>query len=389
MVFMRLWSRVWVAASLICSHGLATAGDSDTDGLEPDQIQTFAPIPPTTPQPTLRPTTSPAPTAAPIPTAPPTKVTFYAIGDVPYSDAEACMLPFEFQKMDPASMIIHLGDIRDGLSDPGTITDCPESIFQDLSTIFESSAVTPFFTPGDSGWLDCANATEAYEYWEKYLFNYDTRTDLSWSPFPTTVNRWTTFPAGVSRTTRRSELFSFLLDSILFIGVSLPASGKNEDNEWTPRDTLMADNVQWTRENLDEHKNVMSAVVVMGHSSSNFNDAFFLGLEEIVNDYSEVPVLFLEEGGVVDVEENFLNAPNLLLIETDDSVTPMKITVDASASGILNIFQYSFRCACSNGHRPTQLITYAGDHSCAGQCDEEVAACASENPCSPEGAVCP
>lgn len=342
------------------------------------------------PQPSLRPTFSQAPTAAPVPTVPPTKVTFYAIGDVPYSDAEACLLPFELQKMDPAgSFVIHLGDIRDARAPAGEISDCPESIFQDLSTIFESSEFTPFFTPGDNGWLDCANATEAYEYWEQYLFNYNERTDLSWSPFP--ANRWTSFPAGISRTTRRSEFVSFLLDNVLFIGVSLPASGRNEDNEWTPRDSLLQDGVQWTRENFDEYKDVMSAVVVFGHSSSDLNAEYFFGLRNIVRDpaYNGVPVLFLEEGGLVSDEEDFLNVPNLFLIETDDSVTPMKITVDPSASGgTRDIFQYSQTCICSNAHRPAQLITYVSSSPCGDVCNEGFEACKDEDRCSPEGAVC-
>ena len=360
----------------------------------PDRINTFPPTEPPTPAPTLRPTVSQEPTAAPVPTAPtppPTKVTFYAIGDVPYSDAEACLLPFELQKMDPSSsFIIHLGDIRDGLAPPGEIRDCPESIFQNLSAIFESSKVTPFFTPGDNAWLDCSNATQAYEYWEQYLFNYSDRTGLSWSPFPFTVNRWASFPVGVSRTTRRSELFSFLQEGVLFLGVSLPAGGRNEDNEWTPRDTLMQDNVQWTRENFEEHKDVMNAVVLMGHSSSTLNEDFFTGLVDILSepDYTEVPVLFLEEGSFLYSEEGFLGVPNLFLIETDDTVTPVKITVDAAANGLANVFQFNQSCICSTGHRPTELITYMESSPCAGQCTEGFDACQAENRCSPEGYVC-
>lgn len=366
------------------------------DGIYLDPIRTFPPVPPApppTPAPTLPPTISSAPSEAPVPTAPPSAVTFYALGDVPYSDMEACLLPFELDKMDPnARFLIHLGDVRDGKPDPvtGNATECPESLFQELSTIFESSDLTPFFIPGDNAWLDCANPGEAYEYWEQYLFSYNERTDLTWPTFPVTVNRWDTFPTGVTRTSRRSEFFSFLIDKVLFVGLSLPGSGRNEDNEWTPRDGLIQDNIQWTSENFDEHLGQMEAIVLFGHASSSLNEGFFDALATLLSgaDFSEVPTLFLEDNHFLNVDENFLGLSNLLRIEQDDTVTPLKISVDTSATGISNVFQLGQGCLCSTGHRPTRLISYVDSHPCGGQCTEGAAGCQGENRCSPEGAAC-
>jgi len=391
MALLRLLASLAPALTLLYCHGVVMA---DTDQFYLDPLFTFPPVEPTSspsPPPTLAPTTSQEPSAAPEPTAPTpssTKVTFYVIGDVPYSDVEARLLPFELKKMDAsAKFLIHLGDIRDGsLGVTGEVTDCPESLFQDLSSIFESSDVTTFFIPGDNGWLDCKNATESYTYWEKYLF----KTDLAWPAFPTTVNRWTTFPAGVNRNTRRSEFFSFLLDNVLFVGLSLPGSGRNEDNEWTPRDTLLRDNIQWTHENFDEYAGVMEAVILFDHYYGSLNGDYFDALANIIVDpsYNEPPVLFMEDNHWMNVDEEFLGVPNLLRIEQDDTVTPMKITVDPFATGLGNVFQYDQGCLCSTGHRPTRLITYIDSHRCGGECIEGFTACQDEIRCSPEGAVC-
>jgi hypothetical protein len=250
--------------------------------------------------------------------------------------------------------------------------------------------LTPFFIPGDNAWLDCANATEAYTYWEKYLFKYNERTDLSWPTFPSTVNQWDAFPAGASRTSRRSEFFSFLAENVLFVGLSLPGGGRNQNNEWTPRDGLIQDNIQWTKENLAAYADVMEAVVLFGHVSSNLNADYFDELASLLTEpeYSETPVLFLEDNHFWNVQENFLGLPNLLQIEQDDTVTPMKVTVDTTAKGLLNIFQYDQGCLCSTGHRPTRLITYVDSHPCGGVCNEAYSACKGENRCSPEGATC-
>jgi len=319
------------------------------------------------------------------------EVTFYAVGDVPYTDMEACLLPFELEKLSPldGKFLIHLGDIRGGKPDlvTGLPTDCPEQLFQHVSGIFESSRVTTFFIPGDNGWLDCFDATEAYGYWEKHLFNFNERTDLGWPSFPATVNRWASFPPGVDRSSRRSEFFSFLLDNVLFIGLSLPDVGRNKDNEWHPRDGLTKDNIEWTRDNFEEHARVMKAVVLFGHdATTSQNDDFFEGLIDLATEknYIKLPILVLEDGHSFSSESGFLTLPNVLRLAQDDTVTPMKITVDTSAKGLSNIFKVDRRCVCSSDHRPTQLMKYDDSHECADACTEASNACQGEDRCRPD-----
>jgi hypothetical protein len=44
------------------------------------------------------------------------------IGNIPYLDMEACLLPFELKKLNPTKgqFLIHLGDICGGKPDPYT-----------------------------------------------------------------------------------------------------------------------------------------------------------------------------------------------------------------------------------------------------------------------------
>lgn len=74
------------------------------------------------------------------------------MGDVPYSDLDECLLPFELEKLDPSDgvALIHLGDVRGGKPNPytGEPADCPEQMYKNIAEIFEASPVTTFFLPG-------------------------------------------------------------------------------------------------------------------------------------------------------------------------------------------------------------------------------------------------
>ena len=360
------------------------------------------------------------------------QVSFYAIGDVPYSDMEACLLPFELEKLDPTKgqFLIHLGDIRGGKPDPytGELSECPESLYQHVSELFESSPVPSFFIPGgerfanvhivwllstasllfacfipfpciltiisgytvDNAWLDCADAEKAYEYWEKHLFYFNDRTNLGWSPFPTNVNRWETW--GRPRTTRRSELFSFLLDNVLFIGLSLPGFGRNKDNEWYPRDGLIRDNVEWTDMNFEYYSNVTTAVVIFAHDTLySGNKAYFDSLSDLLKNsaYKELPVLVLEDAHGFTRQDKFLGLSNVVRIAQDDTVTPMRITVDPYSKGLDNIFRHDRRCICSTNHSPTVLMNEDNRNGrCQAACTEAYEACRGENRCRNDKVVC-
>jgi hypothetical protein len=69
-------------------------------------------------------------------------ITFYAIGDTPYTTVEECLIPHELAKLSTSDgrFMVRLGDIKDG-----KLEGCPESMYENIATIFESSPMRTFF----------------------------------------------------------------------------------------------------------------------------------------------------------------------------------------------------------------------------------------------------
>ncbi|KAL7529205.1 hypothetical protein ACHAXR_002847 [Thalassiosira sp. AJA248-18] len=304
-------------------------------------------------------------------------LTFYAIGDVPYSDMEACLLPHELMKLSPSEgrFLVHLGDIQDGRSN-----DCSESLHENIAEIFESSPLPTFFVIGDNGWLDCGvgNADESFTYWEKHLLPFHERTDLNWPELGTTVTRHPGHP----------EFFAFFVDNILFLGQGLPvAQPENmpDSDEWKK---YLDANENWTREHFVLYAEQMRAAVIFSHSSGGPVVPYFEALKDIASSYAHVPILFLEDNHWFE-DETFQDIPNFYRVALDDTITPVSITIDTDAMGenITDIFHYTRRCACSSDHRPTKLISYRSPGECRGACMSNNF-CAGENVCGKDGDTC-
>lgn len=266
--------------------------------------------------------------------------------------------------------MIHLGDIRDGKNGK-----CEEATYKDVSDIFTSSPVPTFFIPGDNGWTDCHNIDDAFGYNEQHLLHFIERNGML---------SWANLPGKINRSEQRMELFSFVIDNVLFLGQNLPG-GWSEPNEKLVRGQwpqLLSDNLNWTKYNFDKYGNDINAVVIFGHSSSASNAYYFRGLIPVANRYNEVPILFLEDGNEWEVDRFFLaGAPNVLRIVTDNTVTPVKFTVNLRAvqGPLEEVFEVERGCPCTTDHRPTKVVW-----SCADVCAVQER-CGGVNPCSPKG----
>ena len=326
-----------------------------TPSSEPSQYPTLSP--------SLRPSLQPSPTPSTSPTES-TTLSFFAIGDVPYSDLEACLLPHELDKAkhsgSNAKFMVHLGDIRDGMPymESGRPRPCPEYLYEDVATIFEYSHVPTFFSMGDNAWLDCEDVDESYTFWEKHLLTFNERTDLGWSDLGATV----------SRNDDHGEMYSFVLKDVLVIGQGLPGEGRSVDHAWERWNVYLDENARWMEQSFE--MNEFKAVIICGNSSKEWNERYFLRLEEIARQNKDIPILFLGDEHDFQEEVDFRGLPNLYRIALDDVVTPTLITVDPYADEIRNVFTYDRRCVCAGNHRPTQLFYYSNDDpDCAGVCD--------------------
>jgi hypothetical protein len=343
-----------------------------TPSTDPSQSPSITTIP------SLSPSHIPTHDPTAIPSSSPTEsrsLSFFAIGDVPYSDLEACLLPHELDKAansdTDAKFMVHLGDIRDGKPFQdwefrgGDPRPCPEYLFEDVATIFENSHVPTFFSMGDNAWLDCEDVDESYSFWEKHLLTFDERKDLDWPELGATV----------SRNEDHIEMYSFVLKDVLVIGQGLPGEGRGVDHAWVQYNVYLDENARWLEKSFAE--NEFKAVVINGNSSKGWNERYLLRLEEVARRYKDIPIMFLGDGHDFEEETKFRGLPNLHRIALDDVVTPTLITVDPYATGNLNVFTYDRRCPCAGNHRPTQLFNYTSG-VCAGVCETN-GLCINEN----------
>ena len=348
----------------------ALDGDGNIIDITPSSVPSESPssVPSQSPStnPSLSPSLSPSldPTTTPSMSPSETKtLTFFAIGDVPYSDLEACLIPHELDKAAnsgaDAKFLLHLGDIRDGkpyVNSGGQPRPCPEYLYEDVATIFEKSFVPTIFSMGDNAWLDCEDPDESYTFWKKHLLTFNERKDLGWPELGATV----------SRNEDHIEMYSFVLKDVLVIGQGLPGEGWSDDHAWNQWNVYLDENARWMEKSFAE--NEFKAVIICGNSSKGWNERYFLRLEEVAKQNPDVPIMFLGDEHEFQEEPEFRGIPNLHRIALDDVVTPTLITVDPYATGTLNVFTYDRRCPCAGNHRPTELFTYTTG-VCAGVCD--------------------
>jgi hypothetical protein len=76
---------------------------------------------------------------------------FFAVGDLPYSDAELVSLRdlLETAKRRRAPFVLHIGDIKGG-SQP-----CTDARIQRVAELFREQPAPVLYTPGDNEWTDC------------------------------------------------------------------------------------------------------------------------------------------------------------------------------------------------------------------------------------------
>lgn len=346
---------------------------------------------PSSPEPSQVPTTSGMPSSFPSggPTSQPS-VTFFAMGDVPFSKQESCLIPYELDKLSSSDLggqfLVHLGDIRDSFMDE--TMPCPDFMFQNVVKTFSSCPIQAFFLPGERGWLDCPSPGMAYGHFESYLSSFNN-------------SDWPEFPSEVARHPNRTELFSFVQDGVLFLGQSLPGPARDEAYESKIRADLIQDNIDWTKQALAEHIGEFMAVVVFGNDFlSTVNEEYVKEITSLAStEFQDFPVLLLQNGQSfrkttyegTTFRTNIiadLNATNVMWAQTDDTVTPLAITVDPWAAELEEIFQFDRRCYCTFGHRPTRKKSYLPWERCAGVCDEGYSQCETVDSCSPMGNTC-
>ncbi|MDF1744016.1 MAG: hypothetical protein P1V19_09975 [Gimesia sp.] len=238
--------------------------------------------------------------------APQTRVTFYAMGDVPYKPEEDTLLPRQIAELPKdAEFVIHVGDIKGGKA------ACDEAVYQKVSGMLSQSRAPVFIIPGDNEWNDCMNPDQAWQFWDQYFMRFD--------------RRWRhTLP--VFRQLEREENFSFVKGGVLFVGINLVGGKIHDAAEWKQRH---ADDLDWVRRNLRRYGNEVTSLVLFGHAKpiAAHNDFFVPFSQDAIN--FQKPILYLHGDGHKWIYDRPFAAKNILRIQVDQGgiAPPLKVSV--------------------------------------------------------------
>jgi len=288
-------------------------------------------------QPNLAPTNIPLtaePTVSPIEEMPPwqpyntsTSVQFFVAGGL-FAGETLRRLPDELSNLpniDGNTVLFHLGDWN-----APSQTECQESAYSDIATLFSNSSLPVYFIVGDNEFNDCPDPKEAFGFWEDYLLDFETE---HW-PAPKLWN--------IARPDKYSENFGFLHRNVLILGINLVGGVVHDNKEWQKRH---AANLEWINSNYFDNEARFDTMVVLAHADPEIlaNESFFLSFFRLVRDvYSEKQVVFIHRNLGSDswgLETAYDGITNLMVAVVEGTVwPPMLVTID-TAAGILEIDQ--------------------------------------------------
>jgi len=238
--------------------------------------------------------------------ADPAVVTFYAMGDVPYTPEDDAILPKQIAALpSDAEFIVHVGDIKDGSS------PCDEAVYIKVSGMLRKSAHRLFIVPGDNEWNDCTDPVPSWDFWTKYFMKFD--------------RHWENGLI-VERQEKRQENFTFFQKDILFVGINLVGGKVHDAEEWKKRHRQ---NVDWIKQQVEEYGEKSRCMVLFGHAQpATKHDDFFGPFGEIAGAYQK-PVLYLHGDGHRWIKDRPFEAKNILRVQVDQGgiASPLKVMV--------------------------------------------------------------
>lgn len=237
---------------------------------------------------------------------PDVRVTFYAMGDVPYAPGEDVLLPEQIENLPGDSeFVIHVGDIKRGLP------LCTEGVYQKVAGMLGKSASPVFIIPGDNEWNDCVNPAQAWKYWDQYFMKFD--------------ERWP-HRLSVSRQKIREENFAFVKGGVLIVGLNIVGGKVHDEQEWKLRH---AGDLDWVESNLQRFGSEISSLVMFGHAKpAKVHNDFFDPFSKVAEDFGK-PVLYLHGDGHKWIHDRPFKAKNILRVEVDQGgiAPPVKVIV--------------------------------------------------------------
>ncbi len=241
------------------------------------------------------------------------KVTFYAMGDVPYAPNEDKLLPKQIAALpQDAEFVVHVGDIKKGKP------PCHEAVYEKVAGMLASPRPPVFIIPGDNEWNDCVEPEpeQAWKYWHKHFMRFD--------------SRWK-HKLAVSRQPEREENFAFVRGGALFVGINIVGGRVHDSTEWKKRHSEC---LTWVRGHLAKSGREVSSMVLFGHAkpAAKHND-FFQPFNKEAAKFSK-PILYLHGDGHRWIQDRPFPAKNILRVQVDQGgiAPPLKVTVTGKST---------------------------------------------------------
>jgi hypothetical protein len=247
--------------------------------------------------------------------------TFYAVADLPYSQAEAVKLLRQMKTLpSDAEFVIHLGDLRLARNN----RKCVRSEYDEAATQLRASRAPVFVIVGDNDWTDCPNQQEGWELWNETFVGFES---MHWD-----------HPFQIRRQSGRPENFSFVHKGSLFIGLNIVGGvpTTTDQKEWEER---LQQQLVWVKSLVRDYQapGVVGRIVLFGHADPNdyHNRYFFHGLKRFVQDElrNTIPITYVNgDKHVWSYNENWYQQPSLLrvMLSGNGKHPATKVTVTAN-----------------------------------------------------------
>ena len=240
----------------------------------------------------------------PIHRLPGSPLTFSAIGDAPYDEAEVPVFLQQLadhRRYSNALFMVHVGDIKSG-AEP-----CLEEKYRLTAEWLQAMDIPVYIVPGDNEWVDCTDPDQGWSYWNAHLLHLEQQ--FCGTP-------------PMEYQSSRPENFAFVQDFVLFVGVNVVAGSP---------DDAMVESADWVEAQLAAKRGRVRAAVVFSQAGpSSSRDLFFDRFTAAVAAFG-VPVLLVHgDGHSWEYDAPFL-VPNLTRVQLERTTSPpvhLTVTTD-------------------------------------------------------------
>ena len=172
------------------------------------------------------------------------------IGDIPYTVEEERKTDLLFEEMDSEQLafVVHVGDIKSGIS------PCTDELFLREKERFEDSANPLVYVPGDNEWTDCARTgydpIERLERLREIFFRGDESLGIEKIPL---TRQSADYPENVR----------WSYGGVTFLGLNVPGPNNNRDEAPGEYERRNEANLEWMRKGFDRAAAEESSAVMI------------------------------------------------------------------------------------------------------------------------------